>query len=168
VEPSSTTQRRAPETTPPATEAIALGPAPAPGPNGWLGGHGLAPERARFVLVGALNTAVGLGLFALINALIGHRTHYLVAVVIAQFLGVQFAFMTQRLIVFRARGGRLLHELLRFWLVYAGGIAANLVVLPLLVEVAGLPVFPAQVIFTFGLAVATYLAGRTFVFRLHR
>jgi putative flippase GtrA len=154
VETSSTTQRR--------TLATAV--------NGWLLGHGLAPERVRFVLVGCLNTAVGLGFFALFNALIGGHTHYdyLLAVVIAQFLGVQFAFMTQRLIVFRARGGRVWHELMRFWLVYAIGIAANLVILPLLVELAGIPVFPAQVIFTLGLAVTTYLAGRRFVFRLHR
>jgi len=130
----------------------------------------MAPERARFVLVGCLNTAVGLGFFALLDALIGGSGHYayLAAVLVAQFLGVQFAFCTQRLIVFRARGGRIIHELMRFWLVYAIGIAANLAVLPLLVELAGIAVFPAQVIFTVGLAIATYLAGRTFVFRLHR
>jgi putative flippase GtrA len=138
--------------------------------NTWLLGHGMAPERVRFVLVGGLNTVVGLGFFALFNALIGDSGHYayLATVVIAQFLGVQFAFCTQRLIVFRARGGRILHELLRFYLVYSVGLAANLAVLPVLVEVAGLPVFPAQVLFTLGLAVISYLAGRKFVFRLHR
>lgn len=138
--------------------------------NTWLLGHGMAPERVRFVLVGALNTVVGLSFFALFNALIGDSGHYayLATVVIAQFLGVQFAFCTQRLIVFRARGGRILHELLRFYLVYSVGLIANLAILPLLVEVAGLPVFPAQVLFTISLAVVSYLAGRSFVFRLHR
>lgn len=138
--------------------------------NTWLLGHGMAPERVRFVLVGALNTVVGLSFFALFNALIGDSGHYayLATVVIAQFLGVQFAFCTQRLIVFRARGGRILHELLRFYLVYSVGLIANLAILPLLVEVAGLPVFPAQVLFTVSLAVVSYLAGRSFVFRLHR
>lgn len=136
----------------------------------WLLGHGMAPERIRFVLVGGFNTLVGLILFAAINALIGDSGHYayLATVVLAQGIGVQSAFFTQRYIVFRARGGHLGHELLRFNLVYAVGIAANLAVLPLLVEVGGLPVFPAQILFTIGLAVVSYLAGRTFVFRLHR
>jgi putative flippase GtrA len=138
--------------------------------DGWLLGHGLAPERVRYVLVGGVNTAVGLGLFVVLDALIGGRSHYayVAAVVIAQFLGVQFSFVTQRLIVFRARGGRVLHELMRFWLVYAVGIAANVAILPLLVEVGGLPVLAAQVLFTLGLAVVTYPAGRKYVFRLHR
>jgi putative flippase GtrA len=139
-----------------------------PGISGWLRGHGLAPERVRFVLVGVLNTIVGIGLFAILNALIGHRTHYLVAVIAAQCLSVQFAFATQRYIVFRARDGRVVHELLRFYLLYATGLVANLLVLPVLVEVAGIAVLPAQIAFTVGLAVVNYLGGRTFVFRLHR
>jgi putative flippase GtrA len=74
------------------------------------------------------------------------------------------AFVLHRRLVFRVRGNVLL-DLGRFELVYIGGLGANMVLLPLMVEVGGLPVIAAQLIVVAIMAPLSYLAHRHFSFR---
>lgn len=66
----------------------------------------------RFVLVAALNTAFGYGIYAL---LIYFSVHYTLAVVISTIAGVIFNFKTYGTLVFNSRKNNLI---LRFILVY--------------------------------------------------
>lgn len=121
-------------------------------------------QGVRFVLVGAFNTAFGFLLFALMLHLAGDDVHYLVVLVIAMIIAVLVAFAAYRTFVFKVRG-HVLRDLGRFSLVYAGVLAANAIALPLLVEVAGLPILTAQAIVVVGTVVVNFLLHRSFSFR---
>jgi putative flippase GtrA len=124
----------------------------------------LRGDGLRFLLVGAFNTVFGLALFALLLYLAGDRVHYLVVLFVATIGAVLMAFAAYRTFVFRVRG-HLLRDLWRFSLVYIAAFGANVVALPVLVEVVGVPVLPAQALFLLVTVVSTFLAHRSFSFR---
>jgi putative flippase GtrA len=118
----------------------------------------------RYLAVGVWNTAFGYGLFAALQLTLGDSVGYLILLAIAQVIGTLNAFAGYRLLVFRVHGD-VLRDLARFSTVYIGAFAVNIAVLPLLVEVAGLPVLLAQAIVTAGTVVASFFAHRGFSFR---
>lgn len=124
----------------------------------------LQSERARYLAVGGWNTLLGYLLFAGLVLTLGERVHYLLLLLVAHVISVLQAFFLYRVLVFRVRG-RLLGDLLRFWSVYAGALAVNAVVLPLLVEVGGLPVLPTQAVLVVATIVTTYVANKRFAFK---
>jgi putative flippase GtrA len=112
----------------------------------------------RFLVVGALNSAVGYGLFAGL-VLLGLSPE--AALLIATVLGVIFNFATTGHFVF---GNRNLHRIMRFIVVYSVVYLFNaaalrgltlLMVPPLLAQLILLPVA----------AVMTFVALRSFVFK---
>jgi putative flippase GtrA len=121
-------------------------------------------QGLRFLLVGAFNTAFGFALFALMLHLAGDHVHYLVVLVFAMIIAVLVAFAAYRTYVFRVRGN-VLRDLGRFSLVYVGVLAANAILLPLLVEVAGLPVLTAQAIVVVATVITNFVLHRSFSFR---
>lgn len=133
------------------------------GPLGWSR-RVLERRLVRFVLVGGFNTVFGFGLFAVLQLTLGERVHYLVLVVVSTVVSVLEAYVVQRWLVWRVRG-RWWRELVRFSSVYAGGLGANLLLLPLLVEVVGLPVLLGQGIATAVNALGTFAVHRSFTFR---
>jgi putative flippase GtrA len=121
-------------------------------------------QGLRFLLVGAFNTAFGFALFALLLHLAGDHVHYLVVLCFAMVIAVLVAFTAYRLFVFQVRGN-VLRDLARFSLVYVGVLAANAIALPLLVEVARLPILSAQAIIVVATVIANFLLHRSFSFR---
>ena len=121
-------------------------------------------QGLRFLLVGAFNTAFGFALFAVLLHLAGDRVHYLVVLCFAMVIAVLVAFTAYRLFVFKVRGN-VLRDLARFSLVYVGVLAGNAIALPLLVEVAGLPILSAQAIIVVATVIANFLLHRSFSFR---
>ena len=124
----------------------------------------LASERVRFLIVGGVNTAFGYLLFVALELAAGDDLGYIGVLLISHIISVMFAFVMHRRLVFRVEGNVLV-DLLRFWSVYATTIAVNAAALPLLVEVAGLPVIAAQTLFTVVAVLATYVAHKRFSFR---
>jgi putative flippase GtrA len=124
----------------------------------------LTPQLMRFLAVGVVNTAFGFGLFALLQATLGQVWHYLVVTVISHVIAVIEAFLLQRYITFRVRG-RFFGDLWRFSGVYLVVLLANLVVLPVLYDVVGLPLLLAQAIFMLATALGTFVVHRAFTFR---
>lgn len=120
-------------------------------------------EKLWFLAIGGFNTAFGYTIFSLTYLLL-HRKHYLVALVVSHIVSVPVAFMLYRSFVFKVRGsvGR---DLPRFWLVYLGPFILNLVVLPILVEKAGVSPIPAQAMILFVGTVGSYLGHKHFSFR---
>jgi putative flippase GtrA len=118
----------------------------------------------RYLLVGGWNTVFGYGVFALLQLTLGDDVNYLFLLAIAQVLATLNAFVGYRLLVFKVTGN-VLADLARFSLVYVGAFAVNLAALPLLVEVAGLPVLLAQAIVVVGTVLASFFAHRNFSFR---
>lgn len=117
-----------------------------------------------YLLVGAWNTLFGYGLFAGLQLWLGDRVHYLAILVVATVAAILNAFAGYRRFVFRVEGS-VLRDLARFSVVYLGAFAVNLALLPLLVELAGLPVLVAQAMVVAGTVVASFFAHRHFSFR---
>jgi putative flippase GtrA len=118
---------------------------------------------ARFAAVGVANTIFGFGVFAFLEVTIGERVPYLIILLISHVVSVLEAYVLHRYLVFQVRG-RWFRDLARFWMVYLGALAFNLVALPGLVEWAGLPVLVAQAIVVLISACGSFFLHRGFSF----
>jgi len=131
------------------------------GPPGWLL-RVVRDQRVAFLAVGAINTVVGYLSFAAFLVIVGQR--YLAALVCAHVVGVLFAFVLYRYLVFRVRG-HVLADLWRFETVYLSALAVNFVLLPVLVEIAHLPVLLAQALIVFVTSVMSWVGHKHYSFR---
>jgi putative flippase GtrA len=126
------------------------------GPAAWLR-PGELRRFIRFLLVGALNTLVGYGIFAAL-ILLGLATA--AAIVVGTILSVLFNFLSTGRVVFGDGSGRRLPRFLAVYVVQMGLNVAAVTALeragvdPL---IGGFVVLPVLVVFT-------YLAMRRFVF----
>jgi putative flippase GtrA len=119
---------------------------------------------ARYIVVGAWNTAFGLGCFSVLYLLLGSILGYLGVLTIAQLVAVIQAHWTQRILVWRSRAWYV-PELIRFSSVYVGSFFANALLLTLAVDGLGLPALPAQWVIGAGLLIPAYLVQRVWAFR---
>jgi putative flippase GtrA len=124
----------------------------------------LRRRELAFVLVGGINTALGLAVFAVLFALFADQLHYLGALVLAYAIAMTVAFVLHRRFVFNVRG-RVLLDYLRFVTVQAGSFGLNAVLLTALVELAHAPVVPAQAVALFLTVCCSYFAHLLFSFR---
>ncbi|EHB49713.1 GtrA family protein [Mycolicibacterium rhodesiae JS60] len=128
-------------------------------------------QRVAFLIVGAINTVVGLAIFAVSSESVGHVVDQrfgsvagsLVTVVISHVLSVLIAFVLHRRLVFQVHG-HVLRDLVRFWSVYLTSGAINLVALPVLVEM-GLSRITAAVVLVVPVTLLSYFGHRYFSFR---
>ena len=119
----------------------------------------------RFALAGAANTAFGLSFYpALLWAVPLLRTHYLVALGIAQVVCLCFAYATYKLGVFRTRGN-FLREFSTFSSFYRFNYAVNWAALPMLVEWGRVPPAIAQLGFNAVVIVGSYFWHSRVTFR---
>lgn len=132
------------------------------GPPGWLL-TAVRDQRIAFLAVGAVNTASGFFWFVLFNWLLGDRFGYLTALACAHVTSVLCAFWLYRHLVFRVRG-HALRDLARFETVYLTALAVNFVALPVLVEIAHLPVLLAQSMIMLVTSLMSWLGHKNFSF----
>lgn len=117
-------------------------PGAAPGPLLRV----LRDRRTAFLLVGVVNTAVGLGAFVAFHHVFGPRL-YLLTLLAAHVVSVLVAFVLYRRLVFKVRG-QVWKDLWRFETVYLVGLAGNALLLTFGVSVLHLPVLLCQVVIT--------------------
>lgn len=109
-----------------------------------------------FVTVGVVNTMIGFVFFIVFELTVGPHAGYLVVLLLAHVASVVCAFALYRRLVFRVTGN-VMKDLARFESVYLAALATNLVLLPILVELAGLQVIAAQsVIVVLGAAISFF------------
>jgi putative flippase GtrA len=126
----------------------------------------LADERVRFLIIGGFNTVIGYALFAALQITVGHVIGYLGSLYVSYLLGVALAFVMHRRFTFQKHGtGNVVVDFLRFASVYVVSLAINTVVLPLLVEVAGLDPLIAQAITVVITTLVSYFGHKYFSFR---
>ncbi len=122
-------------------------------------------QKLRFLVSGGINVIVGLAVFpALVWASPFLEANYIIALCVAQVICVVFAYLNYKTLVFRTRGNYLA-EFVKFTSFYATSFGINLVVLPVLVEVLGVPIVPAQVGFMLVMVVASYFWHARVTFR---
>jgi len=126
----------------------------------------IASEKARFLVVGGVNTVVAYGLFVLFQLTVGDRIGYFGSLYLSYALAILLAFVLHRRVTFRVRGQRMIVvDFLRFVSVYAVTIVINTVALPLLVEVAGLHPVLAQALCVIVAMVISFVGHKRFSFR---
>ena len=131
----------------------------------------LRDQRVRFVLVGGINTVVGLLVFIAIDVTLGRFVDSaasatlgsIATLTVAQAISVVIAFVLQRRLVFRVRG-HLWLDFMRFQSVYIFTFTINLVLLPTVVSM-GVPRIAAQAAIIAVMTVVSYIAHRNFTFR---
>jgi putative flippase GtrA len=130
--------------------------------RGWLL-RVIHDQRVAFLLVGSLNTLIGFAWFVFFHFTVGARTGYMVTLLCAHVAAVLCAFVLHRRLVFKVRGHVLL-DLARFEVVNLTALGINAALLPIAVELLGLPVLPAQMLVTGATVVMSYFAHRGFSF----
>ena len=120
-----------------------------------------ARKGIRYLVVAGCTQVVYLGTFSL-GLLAGW--HYMIAIAVAQVVTIAAAFPAYRTIVFES-SGRVWSDFVRFLGVWASGAFAGILLTPALVEVAGMPPLPAQIIAIAIVAVGSFLGHHFFSFR---
>jgi putative flippase GtrA len=139
------------------------------GPPGWFL-RVVRDQRVAFLIVGGVNTVIGflcfVGFLALLDQ--GVRpvppSRYLAALVCSHIVAVLIAFVLYRFAVFRVRG-HVLADLWRFETVYLSALAVNFALLPVLVQLAHLPVLGAQALIVLVTSLMSWLGHKHFSFR---
>lgn len=121
-------------------------------------------QRIAFLLVGVTNTVIGTVWFVVFQQLLQARLGYIVVLLCAHVAAVLCAFVLYRRFVFRVTG-HVWRDLARFEVVNLSALAFNLVTLPLLVELAGLPVLLSQLLITGVTMLISFFGHRGFSFR---
>jgi putative flippase GtrA len=112
--------------------------------------------KVRFLLAGALNTAIGLAVYPALYFLAAPlKLHYLTILVISQVVCVTFAFLTNKFLVFRT-SGNYLRESGKFVTFHLSYFLVNLAALPALVELVGMHPVWAQTLFAVLVIVTSY------------
>ena len=138
-------------------------------PAGMAGAPGLLfrivrDQRIAFLIVGAVNTGVGFLWFVIFDVTVGRIAGYMVTLVCAHIASVLCAFVLYRRFVFKVRGNVLL-DLARFEVVYLVSLGINAILLPILVEFAGLVPIAAQALIVFVTTLVSFVGHRNFSFR---
>lgn len=95
----------------------------------------LTKEAGLYLIVGALNTLFGMGMYWSFVWLLddGSRFGYMTAAVLANIVSVSESFLAYKLLVFRTKG-QWLSEYAKCWAVYGGVAIVNLAGLPFCAE----------------------------------
>jgi putative flippase GtrA len=126
----------------------------------------LSSERARFLIVGAINTGVGYGLFVLIQFLVGRYTSYFVSLYGSYLLATVVAFTLHRRYTFRVSGsGNLFVDFFRFQGVSLIALLVNSFALPALVTLLGWQPILAQAVIVIVTTLISYVGHKFFSFR---
>jgi len=124
----------------------------------------LLDRRVLFLLVGGFNLVQGVAWFALLHALLDDVLPYLVILMLAYAPAILIGFTLYRTFVFKV-AGHWLRDLFRFTLVQGVAFAINVVSLPFLHEVLGVPLVLAQGISVVVILVFNYMGHLYFSFR---
>jgi putative flippase GtrA len=124
-------------------------------------------QQMRFLAVGAVNTAIGYGIFCAIYALTSHHWSYLTIAISSHLIAVSIAYQTQRRFVFGSHCGWWT-GFLRFNLSQCLTFLMGLGLLTTLVEWAGLHPLPAQALATVVTVCLSFVLHRSFSFRSGR
>jgi len=125
-----------------------------------------ADQRIRFLIIGGINTAIGLAFFTLFEIAFGHYLGFLgtVSLVLSYAFAIPIAFLLHRKFVFRVRGNAWI-DFGRFVLTNLLGMGLNLVLLPLIVVVTHIDTVIAQPIAQVIIVFVTYFIHKHFSFR---
>ena len=113
-------------------------------------------SKIDYLFVGGLNTVIGLSAFPILYFLTKpYHLHYMVVLAISQVICVTIAFFTNLYFVFKTKGNHL-SEYLKFATFYSAYFVINLIVMPVLVEIADMNPAIRQILISIGIIISSY------------
>ncbi|WP_031167236.1 GtrA family protein [Streptosporangium roseum] len=125
----------------------------------------LGDQRVVYLMAGAVTAVVYYALLGLGLLVARDRIPYVLLLVACQFVTSVIVYPGYRLMVFRASGKSWLAGYLRFYTVGLGFLVASVVGVPVLVELAGIPIMVAQGLIIVVNPPLSYVAHRIWTFR---
>ncbi|MFB9678885.1 GtrA family protein [Streptosporangium vulgare] len=125
-----------------------------------FGGH-----RITYLIAGAMTAMVYYALLGLGLLVVEDGVPYLFLVVVGHLMTVVIVYPWYRLVVFRDSGYSWLVGYLRFYVVGLSFLVASVIGVPLLVELAGIPILVAQGMVIVASPPLSYAINRRWVFR---
>jgi len=122
-------------------------------------------QFVKFNLVGGLNTALTYGIYA---SLLGLGTHHMVALGGDYAFGIVFSFIMNLRFTFRVKTEKYAVMFLRMLMTYLPLLALNALLLWLCVDLLSWNKYLSQALCAAFVALISFTAQRTFVFRAHR
>lgn len=126
----------------------------------------LSDQRVRFLALGGFNTVLGFSIFGVLDAWVFQdlRFGYLLSLASAYTVVIVVAFALYRRYVFVVTGN-VLEDFARFVTVYAAAVTVNTALLPVLVEIVGMPPLPAQAVILTITTLMSFFGHKTFSFQ---
>lgn len=134
------------------------------GPEPGLVRRVVSDQRFQFLVVGGINTALGIGWFALFQSLLGAHVGYMINLVLGHVCSVLSAFFLHRTFVFRVKGHFWL-DLGRFTTVTMTNFVIIAVLLPVVVELVHVTPIAAQAGLTVLTVLISWFGHKYFSFR---
>ena len=124
-------------------------------PHNWV-------QLAKFCTVGATGYVINLAVFSAL--VLGAGWHHLLAATVSFLVAVTNNYLWNRLLTFRGQRGHVAYQGIRFLLVAVCALAANLVILDLLIAF-GLEKIPAQAIAVILVTPLNFVGNKLWSFR---
>ncbi|RVX44566.1 GtrA-like protein [Nonomuraea polychroma] len=128
----------------------------------------LRERRVTYPIGGAMTAAIYYGIVALALAVFGSTAPYLLLVVASHLTTVVIVYPWYRLVVFPDTAESWLTGYVRLYVVGLSFLAASLIGLPILVELASIPILVAQGVIICASLPLSYTINRRWTFRDHR
>ena len=122
------------------------------------------PQQLRFIVIGVLNTWLGLGVFTCVYFLLIPFIHYTFVFGLSSVLSTSFAYVLLKTFVFQTKGN-VWTEYFKCQFNYGVIACMNLILLVIFVEFLQLKVLIAQVIIVALLAVLSFFLHKYITFR---
>jgi len=113
-------------------------------------------RKFRFLIVGAINTIFGLGLFSILYNFLGqHEVHYIFIFIMSYLISTTFSFFMNKKFVF-GTVGNYFQEYLKFISFHFTHFCLNIIGLPIIVKFFDISPVSAQFLFAFVIIITSY------------
>ncbi len=122
-------------------------------------------KKIRFLIVGSVNTAVGLAVYPLLYVLLTpFGVGYIKALIFSQIICITFSFVSNKYLVFKTVGN-VKKEYPKFFAFYGIYFLINLLCLPVMVEVLNMNPMIAQTLFSIAVVASSYFWHNLITFK---
>jgi putative flippase GtrA len=118
----------------------------------------------RYLLAGGWNTIFGYGVSVGLYTLLADKLHITVIAAVANIITITMSFSTYKLFVFKTQGNWL-HEYARSYVIYGGMAIFGIILLWILVDFLGWPIWYAQALVILITVGASYFGHKFFTFK---
>lgn len=122
-------------------------------------------KKIRFLIVGGINTAVGLAVYPILYVMLTpFDVGYIRALIFSQIICITFSFISNKYFVFKTKGN-IKKEYPKFFAFYGIYFLLNLICLPAMVETFNMNPMIAQTLFSIAIIVSSYFWHNTITFK---